>query len=184
MTGAFTLGGVVLGWLGSWLQASRAARHSDARELDQSFAQVVKAADDLVMEAMFMSPGPPERSSEQRRAYLRNTACPLHRALSTASLQVFVRGDWRLKDAASACDAAGGGLAELALDSFDRPEGLSEEIKAALAQLPAAYRLARTRRWHWLARRELVAESDRARRAASRLILSGCSLLALASTPP
>lgn len=168
ITGAFTLGGVALGWLGSWLQAGRAARHSDARELDQSFAQVVKAADDLVMEATMMSSSPPEWSTEQRRAYLRNTAYPLHRALSGASLQVFVRGDWRLKDAANACDAAGGGLAEVVLDTSDHPEEISEEIKAALAQLQAAYRLARTRRWHWLTRRELVAEYQRARRAASQ----------------
>jgi hypothetical protein len=168
ITGAFALGGVALGWLGSWLQAGRAARHSDAKELDQSFAHVVRAADDLVMEATFMSPTPPEWSAEQRRAYLRNTAYPLRRALSAASLQVFVRGDWRLKDAANACDAAGGGLAEIVLDSSDRPEELSEEIKAALTQLQAAYRLARTRRWRWLTRRELIAEYERARRVASQ----------------
>jgi hypothetical protein len=168
ITGAFALGGVALGWLGSWLQAGRAARHSAARELDQSFAQVVKAADDLVKEATFVSASAPEWSAEQKRAYLRNTAYPLHRALSAASLQVFVRGDWRLKDAASACDTAGAGLAEVVLDGSDRDDELSEEIRAALAQLQAAYRLARTRRWHWLARRELVAEYARARRVASR----------------
>jgi ketosteroid isomerase-like protein len=168
ITGAFALGGVALGWLGSWVQAGRAARHSDVRELDQSFAQAVKAADDLVMEATLMSSGPPEWGTEQRRAYLRNTAVPLHRALSTASLQVFVRGDWRLKDAANACDAAGSGLAELVLDSSDRAGELSDEIKAALKQLQVAYRLARTRRWHWLTRRELIAEYERARRVASQ----------------
>jgi hypothetical protein len=173
ITGAFTLGGVALGWLGSWAQAGRAARHSDVAELDQSFAQVVKAADDLVKEATVMSSSPSEWSTEQKRAYLRNTAYPLHRTLSTATLQVFVRGDWRLKDAANACDDAGGGLAEAVLENSDRAGDLPDEIKAALAQLQAAYRLARTRRWHWLTRRELVAEYERARRSANQQLSRG-----------
>jgi hypothetical protein len=134
---------------------------------------VVKAADDLAKEATVMGSSPSEWSAEQKRAYLRNTAYPLHRTLSTATLQVFVRGDWRLKDAANACDEAGRGLAEVVLDSSDRPGELSEEIKAALAQLQVAYRLARTRRWHWLTRRELVAEYERARRAANQQLSRG-----------
>jgi len=146
VTGAFALGGVALGAVGAWLQASAAGRRAAARALDSQFALVVRSVDQLLMETALAS----YRSAIKQPLSLDDVTTrvlPLLYEVNTSAVQLSVHGDRRVSEASEAVQTI---AKKLVMNAPGDPDGYGQRaarMRTAVSQLRAARDLTQAGWW-------------------------------------
>jgi hypothetical protein len=157
VTGAFALGGVVLGSVGAWLQAGAASRRAAARALDAQFALVVRSVDQLLMETATAS----YRSASRQPLSVDDVTTrvlPLLYEVNTAAAQLTMHSDRRVSEAGEAVQTIAKGLVMDAPADADGYGRRAARMRTAVSQLRAARDLNQARWWRLRYRR--VRKSD------------------------
>jgi hypothetical protein len=164
IAGSFALGGVLIGWIPSWLQSVHASRRAATSERDAVFVDLTTNSYELMREMGTLRQRHAGRVGKGNTAELLSLMTSDPRAITLASVRLSVLDD-ELADATVQLAHA----VEVLLTRAWEPSIADEQagLVHAIVQLEQARNLSATSRWRWRKRSSLRQKLEASRENAS-----------------
>jgi hypothetical protein len=158
VTGTFTLaaglGGVVLGWLGNWMQGQATSRVASRKELDGQYGRIARLVDQILVETdVVSSAAATEDKQELANNMTVSSIIPMMYEVSAAAVMMALSRDWRIVRASHALTDATRDICLLAIADPPRQVEREDALKQAMDGISMALYLSQVPWWRLRSRR-------------------------------